>query len=155
MKATITNPSYHDIHRACAFIVGELLKVQSDWMLPKVIVGLTRGGLIPAVIISHMLENHGYSNSVVPVSYSSKAGNGDGKNHNNILPIIDEFNLLIVDDIVDGGHTMQEVTEFYKNEQSHAVRTASIYYKNTAVFKPTFFWQEIGPNDPWIVFPFE
>lgn len=153
MKAPITNPTYNDVDRACYYIVAELIKAERNWTLPKTIVGLSRGGLIPAVIISHMLENHGYANTVVPVSYSSKAGNGDGKNHDNILPKIDTFNLLIVDDIVDGGHTMKEVAENY--QYGYSVRTAALYYKNTAIFKPDFYRYEIDAETPWIVFPFE
>lgn len=155
MKPIITNPTWHDIDKGCQIIVQKFLQYQiiNGLSTPLTIVGLSRGGLVPAVVISHALENLSYENVVVPVSYSSKVGNGDGKNHDNKLPMLRTESILIIDDIIDGGHTMKEVYDFYV--QRHVTHTASLYYKESAVFQPTYYWQLIPENSPWIIFPFE
>lgn len=162
MKATLTHPSWANIEKGCAKIAHQILK---SGYQPDFIVGLTRGGLIPSVILSHMLDI-----PVIPANYSSTKGDGDDKNHTNKLPkIFGEKlsgvgrlplppNLLVVDDICDSGHTLYEVHEHYAKE-GHTIRTAALYYKYFVdyrqIIKPDFYWQEIRDGDSWIEFPWE
>lgn len=150
MKQVQTNPSYNDIDRGCSNIVQQVLNSQS---LPSVVVGLTRGGLIPAVIISHMLGQIA-SVHMVPVSYSAKTGKGEFKGYANTLMPLPAVNVLIVDDICDSGHTMKEVASFYTNS-GYVVRTASLYYKESSLYQPTYFWRQIPTDSCWIQFPWE
>jgi hypoxanthine phosphoribosyltransferase len=72
--------------------------------------GLPRGGLIPAVMLSHKLN--------IPLhSLSTPPGN-----------------ILVVDDICDSGKTLSQ----FKFE-SH-VYTATIHHKQTACCEPTFWY---------------
>lgn len=150
------NPSYINVHRACQEFKDEIEALDSrpDYHCrsrPDYIVGLSRGGLIPATILSHMTDI-----PLVPVKYSSKSGNGDNRNHDNVLPHIDGATLLIVDDISDSGNTLREVVDHYRYE-GHTVRTAALYYKELAnpVFVPDIVWKTIPEDGPWIVFPWE
>lgn len=158
MKPILANPSWHDIEKGTALIAQQILRKQLDieW-----IVGLTRGGLVPAVIMSQML-----SLPMMPVNYSSKTGAGDNKNHNNSLPdILGKFesgtgrlpaspNLLIIDDICDSGKTLDEVTKVYK-KRNHKVWTAALYWKSSAIHTPDLTYHAIPENSPWIIFPWE
>ena len=89
--------------------------------------GLPRGGLIPAVLLSHKL----------------------GVKYVNEWPLIKDLyhpdNVLIVDDICDSGKTLKE----YNNHL-----TATLHYKLSAVTKPTFY-SNIAEEDVWIVYPWE
>jgi hypoxanthine phosphoribosyltransferase len=159
MKAVLAYPSYDDLHKGCASIVQQFLKkrMDSEWTKyfhPKIIVALSRGGLFPGILVSHMFEALECTNRVIPVAYSSKSGNGDGKNHDNILPPIENERILVIDDIADGGHTLQEVAENY-HRQGCSVDTAVLYWKESSVYTPTFHWQKIPADSPWIVFPWE
>ena len=63
------------------------------------IVGLSRGGLVPAVYISHLLDK-----PLKTMDYSSKSGNGSG-NHLNEIPwwfLDSKSKFLLGDDIVTG-----------------------------------------------------
>lgn len=157
MKQVLAYPTYENLHSGCGYIVQQMLA--TDVLIPEVIIALSRGGLIPGVIISHMLESLGWNNKVVPVAYSSKSGNGDGKNHDNVLPVLSNKTILVVDDIADGGHTMDEVVRFYEqsnNEQPpNRVTSAVLYYKESSIHTPRLWWQKIPADSPWIVFPFE
>ncbi len=84
-----------------------------------------RGGAIPAVMLSHKLN--------LPFTH---------------LPI--DENILIVDEIVDGGKTLL----FHKKICSKSSKFASCYVKECTIEKPDFFVEEI-PKNIWLVFPWE
>ena len=98
----------------------------------KNVFGLQRGGLIPAVMISHELN--------IPMTKGTI-----------------ETDTLIIDDICDSGVTLDE---FYtKHQVDYAfpfnLKTACLHYKpNTSKFIPTF-WSGQLETDDWIVYPWE
>jgi hypoxanthine phosphoribosyltransferase len=98
----------------------------------KNIFGLQRGGLIPAVMVSHNLG--------IPMTKGTISSE-----------------TLIIDDICDSGVTLDE---FYnKHQVNYAfpfnLKTACLHYKpNTSKFIPTF-WSGQLETDDWIVYPWE
>tara|TARA_Y100001980_G_C14418450_1_gene210105 strand:- start:319 stop:777 length:459 start_codon:yes stop_codon:yes gene_type:complete len=96
------------------------------------IYGLPRGGLIPAVMLSHQLG--------IPMA------KGD------IGP-----NTLIVDDICDSGETLDKFVEKHQTLYSFPfnLKTAVLHYKpHTSCFEPTFNAKKWDKDD-WIVYPWE
>jgi hypoxanthine phosphoribosyltransferase len=87
--------------------------------------GLARGGLIPAVMLSHKLG----------IPFMNENNNDEGY-------------ILIVDDICDTGETL----EYY--DIHDYILTATIHYKQTATVKPDFYYS-LAPQDKWIVYPWE
>lgn len=155
MTGNITHPTWDELHEGAVHIMHQAIRdVRFSFPIPSVIVGLARGGLVPAITISHELELLGFNNTVIPVSYSSKVGVGDGRNHLNTLPDIDGIDVLVVDDICDSGHTLLEVANHYA-AQGKQVRTAALYYKVSSIHTPTYFWREIPSDSPWIIFSWE
>ncbi|MEP1096879.1 MAG: phosphoribosyltransferase family protein [Cyclobacteriaceae bacterium] len=153
----ITKPSWPNVNDACKQLVGEINQQGHNI---QYIVGITRGGLIPSVIISHLMGI-----PTVTVSYSSQSGAGDNKFYNNELPdiqstmhrdkVIPGFpEILVVDDICDSGETMADVCSIYK-DKGHKVRSIALYHKEGSVFTPEFHWQQIPKDSGWITFPWE
>jgi len=144
----IHNPSYDDIHNACVHWSQnfKLMSVKFDR-----VVGIARGGLLPAVITSHMLDL-----PFTPISYSSAAGNGDNKNHTNQLPDLEGRTILVVDDICDTALTLREITDYY-SKKGKIVYTAVLHYKNRkgGSFVPDFYWRKIEEDGLWVIYPFE
>ncbi|MBI3091975.1 MAG: phosphoribosyltransferase [Candidatus Tectomicrobia bacterium] len=67
--------------------------------------------------------------------------------------------ILLVDDLVDRGGTMQEAVAWLRRRAvtpPAEVWTAVIWYKRRSIFAPDF-WVEVieGDEPPWIVQPFE
>lgn len=153
MKAVKTHPSWYDVEKAIRVTGDQMLAADID---PKYIIGLARGGLVPGVLASHMLDL-----PFVAVNYSSKDGRGEYKGHDNILPDIGDAglgyrpNLLIVDDICDSGLTMKEVVDHYKNIGHMYVYTLAIHYKESSIFKPDFFCYHVPADGPWLHYPWE
>jgi hypoxanthine phosphoribosyltransferase len=92
---------------------------------PSYISGLPRGGLIPAVMLSHKLNI-----PFVPLSLIES------------LPVVD---VLIVDDIADSGETLESYQKY---------NTAVLHYKIQSEHIPTYYGIEI-PNNIWISYPWE
>lgn len=90
------------------------------------VTGLPRGGLIPAVMLSHTLG--------VPF----------------VKDLVDSSVdvVLVVDDICDSGVTMQK---FGGMKHTH---TVTLHYKTTACYEPNYWWKLAGANE-WIVYPWE
>ena len=89
--------------------------------------GLPRGGLIPAVMLSHKMN----------IPFVSQA---------NIAGVTG--NILIVDDICDSGKTLKR----FKYEEN--VYTATLHYKTSAEYEPHYWWK-LAPLNEWIVYPWE
>lgn len=151
-KAVLTHPSWSQIEKGAYVLSMQLAQkfVIPHPCGPTIIVGLARGGLVPAIIMSHILGMQMFS-----VSYSSKRGKGEYKLYDNILPVFPEsWNLVFVDDLTDTGYTMKEISDTYE-DRGHVVRTATLFHKEGAAITPDFVWQTIPSDAPWIVFPWE
>ena len=96
----------------------------------KYVFGVPRGGIIPAVLLSHMY------NLEVTTELSELTERKD--------------NLLIVDDIVDSGMTLKK----YKDFDLYPNVFLSLLYKKNSTTKPDFYLKE-AENDYWYVFPWE
>lgn len=144
------NPSYEEVHEGCRVMAKSVLTVCPNVGL---IIGVARGGLIPAVIMSHMLDV-----PMLAIDYSSKEGRGDDKNHNNTLPNLprDGRPFLLVDDICDTGRTLHEIMAHYSKE-GHVVYIATLFYKTheKPITQPDIVWRTIPQTSGWVNFPFE
>ena len=144
------NPTYDAIHNACIEMAD---RVTASGFVPDRIVGLSRGGLIPGVLFSHLMDT-----PFAPVAFSSKNGAGDNKNHDALwtLPVFEADNILIVDDICDTSLTLAEIVAYYRSK-GKTVMTAVLHYKTRAEGKhiPDFYWKKIPEDSGWVVYPFE
>ena len=146
-----THPTYKELKAACKHI-SEFIHYNAS-AIGKVdnIVGLTRGGLMPAVELSNLMNI-----PMIAVQYSSKDGAGDNKNHLNDLPTIKGKSILIVDDICDSGNTLKEVHDEYVN-RGYQVFSAVLYYKTLSdpVYVPDVWAVNISQNFGWLHLPWE
>lgn len=151
MKSPLVHPSYYEIQRGCSILARQILDKKAVHRPVSMIVALSRGGLIPGVELSHLLDL-----PLTPVCYSAKKGHGDNRNHLNVLPILPitpYTTIVLVDDIADSGQTLNEVQEYYSKDL--IVETAVLYWKKTSVHTPNYYWKELEADSPWVEFPWE
>ena len=124
-------------------------KIEADGFKPDVIVGISRGGLIPGVMISHKL-----SIPFKPVHASTR----DFPHWENYLPKSNDSKVLIVDDLADSGITLKKSIDwlnhtygFYIDEP---IRTGVLFYKAVSAFKPDYYVDYLK-DSPWIHMPYE
>ena len=133
---------------------------------PEIIVGLARGGLQPALMLSHY-----YDATLLPVSVSLRDGKvPEGVFDLNKLKSLaeDGKRILIVDDICDGGHTLKAVWDnmgiplpkplAFGTGYTGFVRSAVLWHNPAQkVFDPQYYGREINraEDERWVIFPFE
>lgn len=135
----------------------------ADWQ-PDLIIGLTRGGLVPAVMMSHY-----YNVPLVPINLSLRDFKND---YESVLVELNQItpkyfngkyeNILVVDDILDSGDTLDELSRIFMLLDKDAkldIKYATLFYNtsNEKKFVPNFYGQPIDKQieAPWIIFPFE
>ena len=64
--------------------------------------------------------------------------------------------VLLVDDMVDSGHTLEAVHKELPKRFPHltALKTAVLWWKACSVFEPDYYVEHL-PDNPWIAQPFE
>ena len=137
-----------DVNTLCREIV-------LDKFDPCCIVGLSRGGLTPGVMMSHWLQK-----PFKPV----KAALRDFPEWEDYLPRKTDERVLIVDDICDSGETFIKMSSHIKGPRLNSplelptdVRFASLWWNNECDFEPHYFAQECAKDSEniWIHFPWE
>ena len=152
MTLNITWDQYNTLVERLALQVHE-----SGWRFNQVIC-IARGGLRVGDVLSRIYE--------LPLailsthSYTSEGGTVRGQ-----LVIAEHMTMtaprlgdrvLLVDDMVDSGHTLEAVHRELPQRFPHiaGLRTAVLWYKACSVIKPDYFVSYL-PDSPWIHQPFE
>ena len=146
MEKTIV--SWKSIMSHCIKIVKEL-KDRYPNILDYEIVGLSRGGLIPSVIISNMLNiRKVYSIGLRTYADQEKASNAEIYQ----VPDISSMQkILLIDDISDSGDSFISIKEMLVNKE---VVTVSLFLKKRTKFIPDIYSKK-AKDASWIVFPWE
>ena len=109
-------------------VIWELAdKLKASKFKPDFVCGIPRGGLVPAVMLSHAMG--------IPFVVDHEEARPDRAT-------------LIIDDVADSGSTLSEVT------LGPMDRRASLFRKPRSRVTPDFWVREIK-NNIWIVFPWE
>ncbi len=127
-------------------------RVRSDGFKPDVVIGILRGGVIPARIIADKLgvEDMG----VMEVKLYKAVGiRGERPYLRQPLTLdIAGKKVLVVDDISDTGLTLQLAVEAVNLYLPLEVKTATLYIKPWTDFVPDYYGES---TESWIVFPWE
>ena len=112
--------------------IDELAKRLKDRKL-RYISGIPRGGLIPAIMLSHKLGV-----TYIPFDEAKKFGRHDLRFKNE--------DILLVDDICDSGVTMKDYAPRFI--------TATLCLRYVSETIPEYYGEKIE-DDRWLVFPWE
>lgn len=146
--------------------VQDLIRqVDLDWGKPEIVGGFSRGGFLPAVMMSHY-----WNIPMLPIRFSTR--DYAHKLIDTVTSEVGDRKFLIVDDICDSGETFHIFNnETNKLRQEHAIAmdeeySAGIREWKSAVlihnigaelFEPNYWAREVNKvEDPvWIVFEYE
>ena len=163
------------IHYTAKQTEGQVLEIlrqmQRDNWHPDYVIGLTRGGLVPANMISQYLG--------VPMHalHVSLRDNNEKDCESNLWMSEDAYGyltdpkkILIVDDINDSGATLNWIREDWQSSNlpdnpkwqeiwGDTVRVATLVDNESSASELTVSYSAVGLNkaeeDSWIVFPWE
>jgi len=126
--------------------------VRKSGFEPDVIVGVSRGGWIPARIMSDLLETPKLAN----VTTEFYVGVAETKREPSITqPVsvsVKDKKVLVVDDVADTGESLKLVNLHLKIQGASEIKIATIYYKPGSITVPHYYEKE---TRCWIVFPWE
>ena len=122
-----------------------------DGFVPDVILGIARGGLLPAAAVAYAL---GVKNTFT-MNVEFYTGVDERLAQPEILPPpLDGASLagrrvLLVDDVSDSGRTLALAVELLQGLDAD-VRSVTLYTKPRTILVPDYCWRT---TDRWIVFP--
>ena len=146
--------SWEEVVQGCCRLAEQLQHEQeTDGFHPDAILGVARGGLVPAVMLAHML-------GVQVVGSVSLKGYKGMKQLPKMTPNL-QFpfafapcpykKILVVDDICDSGRSLDYVAKCLQG-LSLEYRMAVLHYKPKATHLPSFYAHQ---TTDWIVYPWE
>ena len=154
--SSVIDYSYSDFRDGIEQIA---VQIEKSGYEPDVIVGIVRGGSVPAVYLSHRLKI-----PVQMVHWNTRDETQWGNESNCWIPedINNGDKILLVDDIVDGGDTIKELLNDWNSSISDDlevdnIRVAAMYYNTAQDVNVDYFDRAINREEDkrWIIFPWE
>ncbi|MBF2058346.1 MAG: phosphoribosyltransferase [Cyanobacterium sp. T60_A2020_053] len=142
--------SWQEYWSYCHDITRQILVAGNTY---QQVIAITRGGFYLGDYISRHLQ--------IPLAVIAVKSYGD-ENHQQhdirigALSFVEkpQGHILLVDDLVDTGVTLQMVRDQLITDFFVTVETAVIWHKNHSKFVPDFFYCNTSADD-WIIQPFE
>lgn len=169
-SAKYQRPKYVATWEDVTFQVDNVAEsIKNAEYIPDIIIGIFRGGVIPAAMIQRKLASYGpeflgdyHLLTVYAASYSPDHQRGSISYHipdhfytavTDLEKDSKEVNVLLVDDLWDSGNTLLCIkNELLNNDNAPNIKTAVLFTKR--VSGPDFYGSYEEP-DTWIDFPWE
>lgn len=127
-------------------------RIVASGFKPDVIVGIARGGWIPARILSDVLYMDTLQN--IRIEYYTDVG-AKGKEPRITQPLTGSMegkHVLLIDEVADTGDTLHHAIEHVRSLGVEDVRSAVLHYKPTSKVVPDYYMVE---TTSWMVYPWE
>lgn len=142
-------PDWNEIYDGCVELADQIKKSGFN---PEIIVGVARGGWIPARILSDLLGNT-FVASIRVEFYKGVAETAK-------KPVVSQQvstsvagkRVLVVDDVADTGESLVTVRQNLVSHGASEVKIATLHYKPRSILRPDFYVRE---TSAWIVYPHE
>lgn len=142
-------PSWNQIYSLLLKVAEAVRKSKYE---PDVIVGISRGGWIPARIMADLLENPKLANVATEYYLGvAETKQEPSLTHPVSLSVADK-KVLVVDDVADTGESLKLVSAHLKEQGASEIRIATIYYKPWSATIPQYYAKE---TCLWIIYPWE
>lgn len=141
--------SWDDASRMCERLASG---ISSSGFRPEVIIGISRGGLVPARLLSDIMDVRELY--VMRVSFYKGIGK-KAEAPEITQPLSARLGgkrALLVDDVSDTGKSLEVAKEHVLGMGAGEVKVATLHFKPHSSFRPDFFVAETGA---WIIYPWE
>lgn len=142
-------PTWNQIYE---MLLSQAQKVQTAPFTPDIIVGISRGGLIPARIHADLLETPELTTIQVQFYIDILKTKRKPSLKQALTTQIQGKKVLLVDDIADTGRSLEFATNYLQSQAPAETKTATLYHKPRSITKPDFYEKETAN---WIIFPWD
>jgi hypoxanthine phosphoribosyltransferase len=126
-------------------------KVSNSGYKPDTIIGISRWGLIPALLLSDALNINDIAS--IRIQHWSQGLTGSTiKIQEPIGVNVKDHKVLIVDEVADTGLTLKAATEALSSLGAKEIKTAVLYLKPRSIFKPDYY-SILMKTNAWIIYP--
>lgn len=141
--------SWEDMWKLSKAVAGKI--IESGYR-PDVIVGIVRGGLVPAMNLSDMLGV--YNILTVRVRHWGVTATREGKAvlDTPLNVKLSGKKILLVDDLTDTGESFIVSMNNLKTLNPAEVKTAALIHKSSSSMRPDFYAEEVK-EWKWIILP--
>lgn len=141
--------SWDEVYRLAKILA---FKIKNSGFKPDLVIGIARGGLVPARIVCDFLLQKDLA--AIKVEHWGIAAITLGKAKIKFpLPIdISGKKILIVDDVADTGDTFTVTMDYVKGKNPLEVKSSVLHYKTCSSFVPDY-WAEKQDEWKWIIYP--
>jgi len=126
--------------------------IKNSNFVPDVIIGVSRGGWVPARILSDLLENSNLYNVATKFYVGVNQTKYEPTITQELSGSVEDKTALLVDDLVDSGKSLKLLISYLKNKGTSEVKTATIFRKPWSVVVPDYCLRE---TRVWVVFPWD
>lgn len=140
----ISWPEYGNLAEALAE------KVRAKGKKFDLVIGIARGGLPVAMVVSDHLGTR--IDFINVKSYDGIAQRGAPKILSTVTEDIGGKGVLVVDDLVDEGDTIETVRKHLGAHKPRLIETAVLFKKPWSKIEPDYYLEVVTE---WVVFPFE
>lgn len=130
-------------------------KVRATGHLPEVIVGLTRGGWVPARLVADRLGVKRLLALQTAHWGVTATKDGHARLTERLSGSVESATVLVVDDITDTGESLGLAVDHVRSEgRPSRVETATCLHINHSRFVPDYYAEEVPAEHwVWVVFP--
>ncbi len=128
-------------------------KVIESGFKPDIVVGIARGGLVPArMICDFLIQNDLITIRTEHWGIATNLGKARIKYSLPAEVDISGKRILVVDDVADTGDSFSVIMDYLNEKNPLEIRTAVLQYKTSSSFIPDY-WGEKLNEWKWIVYP--
>ncbi len=140
--------SWDEVYRLAKILA---FKIKKSGFKPDLVIGIARGGLVPARIVCDFLLQKDLA--AIKVEHWGIAATPGKAEIKFPLPIdISGKKILIVDDVVDTGDTYSVTMDYLKGKNALEIKSSVLHYKTRSTFVPDY-WSEKQDEWKWIIYP--
>ena len=119
---------------------------------PDIIVGIARGGLINARILTDLLETPQLATIEVEFYLDIAQTKREPTLKQSLTTQVKGKKILLVDDISDTGKTLQLAKSHLRDQGASEIGIATLYLKPQSITKPDFYEKQ---TSNWVIFPWD
>ncbi len=126
-------------------------KIKSSGFKPDLVIGIARGGLVPARVVCDFLLQKDLA-AIKVEHWGIAATLGKAKIKFPLQGDVKGKKILVVDDVADSGDTFSVVMDYLAQKAPLEVKTAVLHYKTCSTCVPDY-WAEKQDDWKWIIYP--